>query len=416
MSNTAIRQVTALEILDSRGNPTVRAGVELEDGSWGWANVPSGASTGVHEAHELRDGERDRYGGKGVRQAVNNAKGPLGRAVKGLDARDCRGVDQALIDADGSRNKERLGANAMLAVSLASARAAAASAGEPLWKCLCPGSKKILPVPMMNILNGGAHAGNNVDIQEFMIIPRGVGSFGEGLRRCAEVYHALGAILKERRLNSGVGDEGGFAPDLPSDEEALELILRAIGRAGYRPGDEVALALDAAASEWMQEGEVYRTPKGGRVYTREELVEYWAGLAGRYPILSLEDGAAEDDWQGWKELTRRLGSRMQLVGDDLFVTNIRRVKRGLEEGAANAVLIKPNQIGTLSETLDAIGMAQGAGWGVVMSHRSGETEDAVIADLAVAAGCGQIKAGAPCRGERVAKYNRLVEIEGEMGL
>lgn len=416
MRSAKIRQVTALEILDSRGNPTVRAGVELEDGSWGWANAPSGASTGVHEAHELRDGDRARYGGKGVLQAVNNVRGPLAGAVRGLDAADCRQVDQALTEADGSRNKERLGANAILAVSLASARAAAASAGEPLWKCLCPGDKKVLPVPMMNILNGGAHAANNVDIQEFMIIPRGVPSFREGLRRCAEVYHALGAILRDRKMGSGVGDEGGFAPNLSSDEEALELILRAIGRAGYRPGDEIALALDAAASEWMQEGEIYQTPKGGKVYTREQLVEYWAGLAGRYPILSLEDGAAEDDWQGWQLLTKRLGSRMQLVGDDLFVTNIRRLKRGLEEGAANAILIKPNQIGTLSETLDAVAMAQQKGWGVVMSHRSGETEDPIIADLAVATGCGQIKSGAPCRSERVAKYNRLLEIEGELGI
>ena len=385
LSSSKIRQVTALEILDSRGNPTLRAGVELEDGSTGWANVPSGASTGAHEAHELRDNEPARYGGKGVRQAVENVRGPLAAAVKGLEA-----------------------------VSLAAARAAAASAGQPLWRCLCPEERKILPVPMMNILNGGAHAANNVDIQEFMVIPRRVPSFGEGLRRCAEVYHALGAILRERGLGSGVGDEGGFAPDLSSDEEALELILRAIGRAGYRPGDEVALALDAAASEWMQEGGVYHTPKGGRVRTPEEMVEYWAGLAARYPIFSLEDGMAEDDWQGWQLLTQRLGSRMKLVGDDLFVTNIRRLKRGLEEKAGNAILIKPNQIGTLTETLEAVSMAQEKGWGVVMSHRSGETEDPIIADLAVATGCGQIKSGAPCRSERTAKYNRLLEIEAEM--
>ena len=412
LSSSKIRQVTALEILDSRGNPTLRAGVELEDGSTGWANVPSGASTGAHEAHELRDNEPARYGGKGVRQAVENVRGPLAAAVKGLEAGDCRQVDSALREADGS--KSRLGANALLAVSLAAARAAAASAGQPLWRCLCPEERKILPVPMMNILNGGAHAANNVDIQEFMVIPRRVPSFGEGLRRCAEVYHALGAILRERGLGSGVGDEGGFAPDLSSDEEALELILRAIGRAGYRPGDEVALALDAAASEWMQEGGVYHTPKGGRVRTPEEMVEYWAGLAARYPIFSLEDGMAEDDWQGWQLLTQRLGSRMQLVGDDLFVTNIRRLKRGLEEKAGNAILIKPNQIGTLTETLEAVSMAQEKGWGVVMSHRSGETEDAIIADLAVATGCGQIKSGAPCRSERTAKYNRLLEIEAEM--
>ena len=416
MSGRAIKQVTALEILDSRGNPTLRAGVELEDGSWGWANVPSGASTGVHEAHELRDGDLARYRGKGVLQAVKNAAGPLADAVRGLDAGDHYRVDRALADADGTENKKRLGANAILAVSLASARAAAASAGEPLWKQLCPQSNKVLPVPMMNILNGGAHAANNVDIQEFMIIPRGVASFQEGLRRCAEVYHALGAILRDRGMGSGVGDEGGFAPNLSSDEEALDLILRAIGRAGYRPGDEAALALDAAASEWMEPGEeVYRTPKGGKTYTRDQLVDYWAGLMGRYPILSLEDGAAEDDWEGWRLLTQRLGDRIQLVGDDLFVTNIQRLKRGLSEGAANAILIKPNQIGTLSETLDAVILAQEKGWGVVMSHRSGETEDPIIADLAVAAGCGQIKSGAPCRSERAAKYNRLLEIEREMG-
>ena len=410
MNSSKIKKVWALEILDSRGNPTVRAGVELEDGSRGWANAPSGASTGVHEAHELRDGDKARYGGKGVLQAVENVRGPLRAAVAGLDARDYQAVDQALLDADGTRSKEKLGANAILALSLASARAGAASAGEPLWRWLCPRAEKVLPVPMMNILNGGAHAANNVDIQEFMIIPRNMPSFPEGLRRCAEVYHALGAILRERKLAAGVGDEGGFAPNLSSDEEALELILQAISRAGYRPGEEMALALDAAASEWAQEGGVYRTPKGGKVYTREQLVDYWAGLAAKYPILSLEDGAAEDDWQGWQLLTRRLGERMQLVGDDLFVTNIRRLKRGLEEGAANAILIKPNQIGTLTETLQAVELAQQKGWGAVMSHRSGETEDPIIADLAVATGCGQIKSGAPCRSERVAKYNRLLEI------
>ena len=415
-TNGKIKEVYALEILDSRGNPTVRAGVVLEDGSQGWANAPSGASTGVHEAHELRDGDRNRYGGKGVLQAVENVRGPLARAVKGLSALDQEKVDQALLDADGSRNKDKLGANAILALSLASARAGAASAGEPLWLWLCPSAKKILPVPMMNILNGGAHAANNVDIQEFMIIPRGMPSFQEGLRRCAEVYHALGSLLKERHMAAGVGDEGGFAPNLASDEEALELIMDAVARAGYRPGDEIALALDAAASEWMKEGGVYQTPKGGKVWTREELVEYWAGLAAKYPIVSLEDGAAEDDWQGWQMLTRRLGERMQLVGDDLFVTSIRRLKRGLEEGAANAILIKPNQIGTLTETLQAVAMAQEKGWGAVMSHRSGETEDPIIADLAVATGCGQIKSGAPCRSERVAKYNRLLEIEAGQAL
>ena len=411
MNDPKIRRVMALEILDSRGNPTLRAGVELGDGSAGWANVPSGASTGVHEAHELRDGDPSRYGGKGVLRAAENVTGPLAAAVKGLDARDQEAVDRALAEADGTRNKERLGANAILALSLAAARAGAASAGLPLWQHLCPGKEKPLPVPMMNILNGGAHAGNNLDIQEFMIVPRGAPSFREGLRRCAEVYHALGAILREEGLSTGIGDEGGFAPDLSADEEALELILRAVSRAGYRPGEEMALALDAAASEWAQEEGIYRTPKGGRIFTREELAGYWAGLAAKYPILSLEDGAAEDDWQGWQLLTRRLGSRMQLVGDDLFVTNIRRLKRGLEEGAANAILIKPNQIGTLTEALQAVDLAQKSGWAAVMSHRSGETEDPIIADLAVAAACGQIKAGAPCRSDRTAKYNRLLEIE-----
>ncbi len=406
-----IKAVTALEILDSRGNPTVRAGVELEDGSAGWANVPSGASTGVHEAHELRDGDPARYRGKGVLRAVEHIRGPLAQAVRGLEAADYRRVDLALTEADGTENKKRLGANGILAISLASARAAAASAGQPLWRWLCPQGKKLLPVPMMNILNGGAHAKNNVDIQEFMIAPRGAATFGEGLRRCAEVYHALGAILEEQGLGTGVGDEGGFAPNLSSDEEALDLILRAIGRAGYRPGEELALALDAAASEWAKDGGVYRTPKGGRVYTREELAAYWEELAGRYPIFSLEDGAGEDDWEGWQLLTRRLGKKLQLVGDDLFVTNPARLRQGMEEGAGNAILIKPNQIGTLSETLDAVSLAQGKNWGVVMSHRSGETEDPVIADLAVATACGQIKSGAPCRSERTAKYNRLLEIE-----
>ena len=411
--NGAIKQVTALEILDSRGNPTVRAGVELEDGTWGWANAPSGASTGIHEAHELRDGDPARYRGKGTLQAVENIRGPLARAVTGLPAADLPRVDRTMINADGTENKKRLGANSILAVSLACARAAAASQGQPLWQWLWPQKKKLLPVPMMNILNGGAHARNNVDIQEFMILPRGVGSFGEGLRRCAEVYHALGAILGERGLGTGVGDEGGFAPNLSSDEEALDLILRAIGRAGYRPGEEVALALDAAASEWKKESEEdYRTPKGGKTRNREELCAYWEDLVGRYPIVSLEDGAAEDDWEGWKLLTGRLGNKIQLVGDDLLVTNLQRLRRGIEEKAGNAILIKPNQIGTLSETLEAVSLAQERGWGVVMSHRSGETEDPVIADLAVATGCGQIKAGAPCRSERVAKYNRLLEIGG----
>ena len=415
MENTSIQKVEGLEIIDSRGNPTVWARVTLAGGAVGEAAAPSGASTGAFEAHELRDGDPARFGGKGVLRAVEHVNSTLAKAAAGLDARDFRGVDAALREADDTKNKERLGANAILAISLASAKAAAAAQGEPLYRWLATGSGCVLPVPMMNILNGGAHAGNNVDIQEFMIMPVGAPSFEEGLRWACEIYHTLGRILRHRGLSAAVGDEGGFAPDLASDEDALKLILEAVEEAGYRPGSDIALALDAAASEWQIENGMYMTPKGQKIYSPDELIGWWEDLCGRYPILSLEDGVAEEDWQGWKKLTARLGNRIRLVGDDLFVTNVRRLRRGMEEGAANAILIKPNQIGTLSETLDAVALAQAGGFGVILSHRSGETEDPVIADLAVATGCGRIKAGAPCRSDRTAKYNRLLVIAHELG-
>ena len=415
MKDFAITQVSALEILDSRGNPTVKARVTLECGAWGEAAAPSGASTGVHEAHELRDGDPARYGGKGIQKAAAQVEQVLNSAIRGLDAREQKAVDQAMMEADGTRNKEHLGANSILAVPLAVARAAAQATQQPLYRYLAEKTPPVLPVPMMNILNGGAHAANNVDIQEFMIRPHGAPSFGEGLRWCCEIYHTLGRLLRQRGLSTGVGDEGGFAPDLSSDEEALELIIQAVEQAGYQPGRDISLAIDAAASEWKAEGELYLTPKGQRPFTPAQLTAFWQDLALRYPLVSLEDGMGEDDWQGWKQLTAALGGRMQLVGDDLFVTNVKRLRRGLEEGAGNAVLIKPNQIGTLTETLEAVAMAQKAGWGVILSHRSGETEDPFIADLAVATACGQIKAGAPCRSDRTAKYNRLLEIEKELG-
>lgn len=415
MKDFAITQVSALEILDSRGNPTVKARVTLECGAWGEAAAPSGASTGVHEAHELRDGDPARYGGKGIQKAAAQVEQVLNSAIRGMDAREQKAVDQAMMEADGTRNKEHLGANSILAVSLAVARAAAQATQQPLYRYLAEKTPPVLPVPMMNILNGGAHAANNVDIQEFMIRPHGAPSFGEGLRWCCEIYHTLGRLLRQRGLSTGVGDEGGFAPNLSSDEEALELIIQAVEQAGYQPGRDISLAIDAAASEWKAEGELYLTPKGQRPFTPAQLTAFWQDLALRYPLVSLEDGMGEDDWQGWKQLTAALGGRMQLVGDDLFVTNVKRLRRGLEEGAGNAVLIKPNQIGTLTETLEAVAMAQKAGWGVILSHRSGETEDPFIADLAVATACGQIKAGAPCRSDRTAKYNRLLEIEKELG-
>ncbi|MEG0753582.1 MAG: phosphopyruvate hydratase, partial [Angelakisella sp.] len=381
--NSKIASVQGLEIIDSRGNPTVKATVTLECGAKGSASVPSGASTGVHEAHELRDGDRERYGGKGVRQAVGNVNTALAEAVTGLDATDQQGVDSAMMDADGSRNKLNMGANAILAVSLATARAAANARGEELYRYLAKGKPTKLPVPMMNILNGGAHATNNVDIQEFMIMPKGAPDFTEGMRWCSEIYHTLGAILKKRGLSTGVGDEGGFAPSLNDDRQALDLILEAVQASGFTPGKDIFFAIDAAASEWLMEGGAYMLPKSGKIYTPVELISFWEDLTDSYPLFSLEDGVAEDDWQSWKLITQRLGNRLQLVGDDLFVTNVKRLSRGIEEHAANAILIKPNQIGTLSQTLETVEMAQQAHMGVVLSHRSGETEDSFIADIAV---------------------------------
>lgn len=414
MNPFAIVKADALEIIDSRGNPTVKARVTLAGGACGEAAVPSGASTGVHEAHELRDGET-RYGGKGVLQAVDHVRTILSSAICGLDARQQEEVDQAMRRADGTANKKRVGANAILAVSLANARAASVAYGTPLYRCLGNEDACLLPIPMMNILNGGAHASNNVDIQEFMIRPHGAPSFREGLRWCCEIYHVLGKLLKEKNLSTGVGDEGGYAPDLGSDEDAIKLILEAVSAAGFVPGQDISLAIDAAASEWQAENGTYLTPKGKIRYTKEELVAYWRRLADQYPLVSLEDGMAEDDWKGWNQLTQAIGDRVQLVGDDLFVTNVERIQKGIEESAGNAVLIKPNQIGSLTETIQAVHLAQKAGWATIMSHRSGETEDAVIADLAVACGCGQIKTGAPCRSDRVSKYNRLLEIEAQLG-
>ena len=410
---TIITDVYAREILDSRGNPTVEAEVLLEDGTLGRAAVPSGASTGVHEAVELRDGDKARYLGKGVLDAVTNVNTIIGPALIGLDVTEQASIDQLMIDLDGTPNKARLGANAILAVSLACAKASAEYFGVPLYRYIGGTNAKQLPVPMMNILNGGKHADNNVDIQEFMILPSGASCFADGLRWCSEIYHALGRLLAQKGLSSGVGDEGGFAPNLPSDEAAIDIILLAIEAAGYRPGDQVKLALDAAASEW-QDGAGYRLPKRGAFHTAQELIAYWEALCRRYPIASIEDGLGEEDWAGWTALTQSLGDRVQLVGDDLFVTNTQRLGRGIREGAANAILVKPNQIGTLTETLSAIQMAQDAGFGRVISHRSGETEDPFIADLAVATGAGQMKTGAPCRSDRVAKYNRLLCIEKEL--
>ena len=416
MQKLTIRSVSGREILDSRGNPTVEATVVLDCGAVGRAAAPSGASTGRFEAHELRDGDPDRYGGKGVQRAVQNMGGALCAALTGRDAADQAAVDAALCAADGTADKSNLGANAILAVSLASARAAAAALGLPLYRFLGGAAARVLPVPMMNILNGGAHAANTVDVQEFMVMPVGAPSFREGLRWCAEVYHALHAQLKARGLSTAVGDEGGFAPDLDGDGPALELLLSAIEAAGYAPGRDFVLALDAAASEWKTDtpGQ-YRLPKCGCALTPAELTAHWRDLAARYPIASLEDGLDEEDWDGWRQLTAALGGRVQLVGDDLFVTNTARLAQGIAQRCANSILIKPNQIGTVTETVAAIRLAHRAGYTAIASHRSGETEDTAIADLAVALGTGQIKTGAPCRGERTAKYNRLLRIEEELG-
>lgn len=409
------------EVLDSRGNPTVEVDVYVQgDGDVvrGRASVPSGASTGQFEACELRDGDDSRYGGKGVLNAVEAVNGELTDAVIGLDASNQSELDGIMIELDGTENKSRLGANAILGVSLAAARAAATALGLPLYAYLGGVNAKTLPVPMMNILNGGAHASNNVDIQEFMIMPVAAADFHEALRQCAEVFHKLRTVLRENGTPAaGVGDEGGFAPNLSSDEEALSVITAAIEAAGYAPGADFLIAMDAASSEWYrpEDGGYYLLPKAGTRMSRAQLVEYWAQLAEKYPILSLEDGVAEEDWEGWKQLTGLLGNRVQLVGDDLFVTNTSRLSRGIEMGVANSILIKVNQIGTLTETIDAVTMANRAGYTAVISHRSGETEDTTIADLAVALNAGQIKTGAPSRTDRVAKYNRLLRIEEELG-
>src|SRR4051812_38894339 len=410
---TAITSVHARQILDSRGNPTVEVEVSLASGFTGRAAVPSGASTGEFEATELRDGG-SAWLGKGVTQAVANVNGEIAGAVAGLDALDQKGLDEALIALDGTPNKSRLGANAILGVSLAAAHAAAAEEGLPLYRYLGGEAAHVLPVPMMNVLNGGAHADNKVDFQEFMVVPAGAPTFAECLRMGAEVFHALKKTLHDRGLATTVGDEGGFAPDLGSNEEALQLLVEGIEAAGYRPGDDVAIALDPATSEIYEDG-AYVLEHEGRTLSGEELAAYWAEMAGKYPILSIEDGMDENDWDGWKALTDRIGSTVQLVGDDLFVTNPSRLQDGIARGVANSILVKVNQIGTLTETLEAVRIAREAGYTAVMSHRSGETEDTTIADLAVATGCGQIKTGAPSRSDRVAKYNQLLRIEEALG-
>jgi enolase len=408
-----IEHVHARQILDSRGNPTVEVEVSLRSGAWGRAAVPSGASTGEHEATELRDGG-SAWAGKGVQRAVQNVNGEIADAVGGQDASSQAQLDRTLITLDGTPNKSRLGANAILAVSLAAAHASAAEERLPLWRYLGGESAHVMPVPMMNVLNGGAHADNRVDFQEFMVVPVGARTFSDALRMGDEVFHALKTALKRRGMSTAVGDEGGFAPDLGSNEEALEVLIEGIRAAGYVPGDQMAIALDPATSELYQDGG-YSLEHEGRRMDDEQLTDYWADLASRYPILSIEDGMAEDDWTGWRILSERLRSRLQLVGDDLFVTNTQRLKRGIDEGVANAILIKVNQIGTLTETLATIRMARENGYVAVMSHRSGETEDVTIADLAVATGCGQIKTGAPSRTDRVAKYNQLLRIEEALG-
>lgn len=409
-----IEHVGAREILDSRGNPTLEVDVRLADGSLGRAAVPSGASTGVHEVVELRDGDDARYLGKGVLRAVANVDGPIRDAVVGSDATDQRGLDTLLVELDGTDDRSDLGANAVLGVSLATARAAAASVDLPLYAYLGGPNAHVLPVPCMNVLNGGSHAESSVDMQEFMVVPVGAASFRDALRIGAEVYHRLKAVLKGRGLSTGLGDEGGFAPDLPSNAAALDLLVEAIEAAGYTPGDDVAIALDPAMSELFRDG-AYHLEGEGRVLTSDELVDLWADLVDRYPIVSIEDGLDEEDWDGWARLTARLGDRVQLVGDDLLVTNPAFVRRAIDAGAANSVLVKVNQIGTLTEALDTVALAQRNGWTAMVSHRSGETEDTTIADLAVAVNAGQIKTGAPARSDRVAKYNQLLRIEERLG-
>ena len=407
-----IVDVMAREILDSRGNPTVEVEVTLDDGTVGRAAVPSGASTGMYEACELRDGDKSRYGGKGVTKAVENVNGEIAEAMVGLNVLDQTGIDKMLIEIDGTPNKTRLGANAILGVSLACARAAAEVTGQSLYNYIGGVNAKTLPCPMMNVLNGGAHAtGSNVDIQEFMIMPVGATSWKEALRMCAEVFHTLKKVVPA----SGVGDEGGYAPNLDSDEDALKALVTAIEKSGYKPGEDFMIAIDGAVSDWYnEEDKRYHLPKRGTVMTSQQMVDMWADFVEKYPIISIEDGMGENDWEGWQLMTKRLGHRIQIVGDDLFVTNTARIKKGIELGAANAVLIKLNQIGTLTETLDAIQMAHRAGWTAVVSHRSGETEDTTIADISVAVNAGQIKTGAPSRTDRVCKYNQLLRIEEEL--
>ena len=416
MKDLRIERIVGREIIDSRGNPTVEAEVHLSGGAVGVGASPSGASTGEFEALELRDGDAARYGGKGVCRAAAHVSADLQEVLAGMDASDTRAVDRAMIAADGTPDKSRLGANAILAVSIACARAAANALHLPLYRFLGGAAACTLPVPMMNILNGGAHAANSLDVQEFMILPVGAPSFREGLRWCAEVFHALQSLLKQQGLATSVGDEGGFAPDLEDDEQAIQWILEAVRAAGYEPGRDFVLAMDAASSEWKggRKG-LYRLPKSGKQYTSAELTAHWRSLTGQYPIRSIEDGLDEEDWEGWQQMTRELGGKVQLVGDDLFVTNTRRLARGIQLGCGNSILIKLNQIGSVSETMDAVRMAHQAGYTAIVSHRSGETEDTTIADLAVALNTCQIKTGAPSRSERVSKYNRLLRIEEELG-
>ena len=416
MNYLEIEKIVGREIVDSRGNPTVEAEVTLVDGTIGRGAAPSGASTGEFEALELRDNDKGRFGGKGVLKAVENINTVINEALQGMDASDIYAVDKAMIQLDGTPDKSKLGANAILAVSIACTKAAAASLDIPLYRFLGGVNGTRLPVPMMNILNGGAHAANTVDVQEFMIMPAGAGSFREGLRWCTEVFHALASLLKEKGLATSVGDEGGFAPDLASDEDAIQVILDAVEKAGYQPGKDFVLAMDAASSEWKsgQKGE-YLLPKSGKKFTSAQLVEHWKQLCDKYPIYSIEDGLDEEDWEGWQLMTKELGGKVQLVGDDLFVTNTQRLSKGIEEKCGNSILIKLNQIGSVSETMEAINMAHKAGYTAIVSHRSGETEDTTIADLAVALNTCQIKTGAPSRSERVAKYNQLLRIEEQLG-
>jgi enolase len=411
---TTIEYVLGREIIDSRGNPTVEAEVYLADGSMGRAAVPSGASTGVHEALEMRDGDKSRFLGKGTLKAVENINDQIAPEVIDLDATDQVGIDRAMLDLDGTANKSNLGANAILAVSLAVAKAAAISLDLPLYRYLGGVNAKTLPVPMMNILNGGAHADNNVDLQEFMAMPVGATSFAEAVRMGAETFHSLKAVLKSRGMNTAVGDEGGFAPNLKSNEEAIEVILEAIEKAGYKPGEQICIALDPASSEFYKDGK-YVLAGEGKTLTREQMVDFYADWASKYPIISIEDGMAEDDWEGWKLLTEKLGKKVQLVGDDLFVTQVARLRKGIQDDVANSILIKVNQVGSLTETLDSMELAKKYNYTAVVSHRSGETEDTTIADIAVAMNAGQIKTGAPSRTDRVAKYNQLIRIEEELG-